>query len=89
MLEQINTTIENELMRFPRGSRGSAQNIFRAIYQMTRASSLGRKDLWSGSASECEEAAVGIVRRTHPGFVPRRVSHGVTCGYVSGSKSPS
>jgi len=73
MLERINKTIGSELAHFPRGARGSAQNIFRAIYQMTRASSLGRKDPWSGSASECEEAAVGIVRRTHPGFVPECV----------------
>jgi hypothetical protein len=73
VLEQINRTIENELAHFPHGSSGSAQNIFRAIYQMTRASSLGRTDPWSGSASECEEAAVRIVRQTHPTFVPGRV----------------
>jgi hypothetical protein len=74
MLEQINRTVKNELVHFPRSSRGSAQNIFRAIYQMTRASSLGRKYAWSGSASECEEAAVKIVRQTHPTFGPERVS---------------
>lgn len=74
MLEQINMTIDGELAHFPRSSRGSAQNIFRAVYQMTRASSLGRKDPWSGSASECEEVAVRIVRQTHPTFVPEHVS---------------
>lgn len=74
MLEQINRTIKNELVHFPRGPRGSAQNIFRAIYQMTRASSLGRKRAWSGTTAECEEAAVRLVRQTYPTFVPERVS---------------
>lgn len=73
MLKRINDIVGGELARYPHSARGSAQNIFRAVYQMTRASSLGRKDQWSGSASECEEIATRIVRRTHPTFVPERI----------------
>jgi hypothetical protein len=70
MLPKINRVVGIELRRYPRGKRGSAQNVFRAVYQMVRASSLGHKEPWSGSASECEALATILVRETHPHFVP-------------------
>jgi hypothetical protein len=70
MLARINRAVGFELCRYPRGGRGSAQNVFRAAYQMLRASSLGRKESWSGSAEECEALATTTVRETRPRFVP-------------------
>ena len=73
MLKKIDETVSRELVRYPRGSRRSAQNLFRAIYQMVRAASLGRKEPWSGSAAECAAWAAAIVRRHHPGFTPQTI----------------
>jgi hypothetical protein len=70
MLAEINRVVGLELRRYPHGGRGSAQNVFRAVYQMLRASSLGHKESWSGSAGECGALATVIVRETHPRFVP-------------------
>jgi hypothetical protein len=70
VLDRINKTVGRELVRYPRGPRGSAQNIFRAVYQMVRASSLGQRDSWSGSADACAAWAAMIVRQSHPGFAP-------------------
>jgi hypothetical protein len=74
MLATINSTVGYELTRYPRATRGSAQNLFRAAYQMLRASSLGRKEPWSGSASNCAMQATMIVGQNHPGFVPVAIS---------------
>ena len=74
MLATINSTVGHELARYPRATRGSAQNLFRAVYQMLRASSLGRREPWSGSASDCAIQATMIVRQNHPGFVPVSVA---------------
>ncbi|HEX4838672.1 MAG TPA: hypothetical protein VFV03_09145 [Solirubrobacteraceae bacterium] len=71
MLDTINQTVGQELALYPRGPRASAQNIFRAVYQMMRASSLGQKEPWSGSSDDCAAWATRIVRETHPGFVPQ------------------
>lgn len=70
MLEWINRTVDRELVCYPRGPRKSAQNIFRAAYQMLRTASLGQKDPWSGSAEDCAMHAVAIVREAHPDFAP-------------------
>lgn len=70
MLRNINETVGRELEHYPRGARGSAQNLFRAIYQMVRASSLGSKEPWSGSGAECAARATTIIRQAHPGFTP-------------------
>jgi hypothetical protein len=43
MIATINSTVGYELTCSPRATRGSAQNLFRAAYQMLRASSLGPK----------------------------------------------
>lgn len=73
MLEDVNATVARELARYPRGAHGSGQNLFRAVYQMERAASLGRKQLGSMSAAEVVERAVSQVRQEHPGFVPETV----------------
>lgn len=70
MLAEINETVSRELARYPRSTRGSAQNLFRAVYQMERTSSLGRKELRTGSAAECAARAAAFVRVRHPGFTP-------------------
>ena len=70
MLGRINRTVARELTHYPRGERKSAQNVFRAVYQMLRASSLGQKEPWSGSAKDCAMQAIAIARETHPEFVP-------------------
>jgi hypothetical protein len=70
MLATINSTVARELARYPRDARGSAQNLFRAVYQMLRTSSLGRNEAWTGSASDCAAQATMIVRQSHPGFDP-------------------
>lgn len=70
VLDRINETVGRELVRYPRGPRGSVQNIFRAVYQMVRTSSLGHKEPWSGSADDCAAWATIIVRQGHPGFAP-------------------
>jgi hypothetical protein len=74
ILATINSAVGYELTRYPRATRGSAQNLFRAAYQMLRASSLGRKEPWSGSASDCAMQATMIVRQNHPEFVPVSIS---------------
>lgn len=74
VLDRINETVRRELVRYPRGPRGSVQNIFRAVYQMVRTSSLGQKEPWSGSADDCAASATMIVRQGHPTFAP------LTCG---------
>jgi hypothetical protein len=73
MLDEINGTVKRELVRYPRGSRGSAQNLFRAVYQMVRTSSLGRKEPWSGSPAECAALAAAIICEHHPGFTPSTI----------------
>jgi len=70
MLAWINRTVARELTCYPREARKSAQNIFRAVYQTLRASSLGQKEPWSGSAEDCAMQATTTMRQTHPGFVP-------------------
>jgi hypothetical protein len=74
MLTTINGTVGHELACYPRAARGSAQNLFRAVYQMLRASSLGSKEPWSESASDCAMQATMIVRQNHPGFVPDSIA---------------
>jgi hypothetical protein len=73
VLKKINETVSRELVRYPRGPRGSAQNLFRAVYQNARTSSLGRKESWSLSATECAAWATAFIRQHHPGFSPQTI----------------
>ncbi len=68
-LIEINAVVASELWLFPRGARGSGENLFRSVYQMVRANSLGRKAERTG-AGACLRSAVEIVLQYEPQLEP-------------------
>jgi hypothetical protein len=64
----MTTRLREELGYYPRGNRGSAQNVFRSVYQMARMNSMGRKAELPNSATAVREFALGLVRKLFPGF---------------------
>lgn len=62
--------ISRELARFPRGTRGSAQNHFRAVFWEARAHGLGRRATIPPTFDAAVDLATQIIRRDFPGFIP-------------------
>lgn len=73
-LRQMNYIVASELPRWPRGPRGSDQNMFRFAYSVYRMSSLSRKPMIACSAAAAMGAALRIVRRMPPASRPRSPS---------------
>ena len=69
-LRQMNSQVRAELARYPRGRRASAQNVYRAIYQMLRMHSLGAKSTIPDSAAVVCQFALRLASQEFPGFVP-------------------
>ena len=67
-LRQMNAIVAAELKRWPRGPRGSAQNLFRAVYQCMRMNSLGKRA--EIATADVLGEAVRLVRLDFPGFRP-------------------
>lgn len=68
-LTRMNAIVIQELRRFPRGLRGSLQNLFRAVFWCYRMNSLGRRpEVFS--AAEAHEKALHLIRRIDASFVP-------------------
>jgi len=70
-LREMNFVVTRELLRWPRGPRGSAQNVFRFAYSAYRLNSLGRRPVIACSTAAAVEAALRSVRKDVPGFTPR------------------
>lgn len=61
---EMSETVQAELAMFDRGIRGSAQRLFRAVYQMRRMNSLGSSPERPGETSDdVREWATAYVRR--------------------------
>jgi hypothetical protein len=69
-LREMNAVVAGELLAFPRGPRGSAQNMFRMTYALYRMNSLGKKPEIPRSASAARLNALRITRGYHPRFEP-------------------
>ena len=60
----------NEFVRFPRGTRGSLQNLFRMIWWNVRMNSLGRRPEAGRSLAEVDAYALKLMRDFYPDFGP-------------------
>jgi hypothetical protein len=63
-------TVHRELDHFPRGSRGSPQNYFRAIFWAVRAHGLGRRATIPPTFDAALGLATRLIRQHFPDFVP-------------------
>lgn len=64
-LAEMNAIVRAELDAFDRGSRGSAQRLFRGAYQMRRMNSLGESAERPGETSrDVLDWVIAYVRRT-------------------------
>jgi predicted RecB family nuclease len=66
---ELNRTVVAELERYPRGPKGSSQNRFRSLYQMTRSMTFYQPGY---DASVCEREVVAEVQELDPSFVLRK-----------------
>ena len=67
-MSAMHARVSWELASFPRGERGSSQNIFRAAYAAFRLNSLGRRPQIANSAAAAFRAALAAVRTFDPTF---------------------
>jgi hypothetical protein len=81
-VQDVRALVKEELKRYPRG--GASQNLFRAVYEMTRLHGLSRKSTIPGTPEAAHDAALETVRKQHPDFEPRIIDP----GYLS-DMSPS
>ncbi|MEY9861547.1 hypothetical protein ABH935_007188 [Catenulispora sp. GAS73] len=68
--DEIREIISEELRHIPRGDRGSAQNVLRSTYKITRAHSLKPGSEVPDSPDLVMEHAVASVRIQYPDFEP-------------------
>ena len=73
MLRAMIAIVTGELKQWPRGPRGSAQNLFRLAFWAYRMNSLGRHAAISCSAAAAADAALSMVHKDFPGFQPTYV----------------
>jgi hypothetical protein len=73
-MSTIHALVKAELERYPRGARGSSQNLFRAAYAAFRLNGLVRRPQITDSALAALDSAVAAVRRIDSGFVPSVVT---------------
>ncbi len=59
-----------ELAHVPRGSRGSAQNLYRMVFYAYRMNSLGKHPQIVRSAAAAHAQALRTTRSYYPGFTP-------------------
>jgi hypothetical protein len=70
----MNGRVQQVLARYPRGSRGSAQNEFRMVLAAMLKNSLGRRPEIFGSTEEIVAQAISLLHRIgRPGFTPATV----------------
>lgn len=67
-LREMNALIAGELLSIPRGPHGSAQNMYRMVYQLSRMNGLGRKPEIARSAAAAHATALRVTRSHYPGF---------------------
>jgi hypothetical protein len=58
----MNAVVAHELRYYPRGPRGSSENVFRAVYQNLRMNSPGGRPAVPNSAGAVRHAAVRLMR---------------------------
>lgn len=68
-VQDVRALVKEEMKRYPRG--GASQNLFRAVYEMTRLHGLSRKSTIPGTPEAAHDAALETVRKQHPDFAPR------------------
>lgn len=66
--------IEKELEMIPKGEKGSAQNIFRSIYEMVRETNL--KDNLTQTRAESFKQALEQMHQNYPDFKPKLINPG-------------
>jgi hypothetical protein len=67
---QQNKIAKTELAYYPRGPRGSDQNIMRMGFVLARRNALGRKAQIARNVDASHEVALRAVRRGNPDFAP-------------------
>lgn len=67
---EMNAIVAQELVAYPRGPRGSHQNVFRSVYQNLRMNSLGAHPEVRGGPGAVEREALRIVQNHFPNFAP-------------------
>jgi hypothetical protein len=70
-VEQMRAAVADDLKSYPRGPRGSDQNMFRAALAAARLNSLGRDPHLAPSVEAARELALRIVRQTSADFEPQ------------------
>ena len=68
-VRQMRTLIDQELGRYPQGD--APQNLFRALYEMTRLYGVGRKATFPCTPEAAHDLALEAVRRRYPDFEPQ------------------
>lgn len=69
-LREMNALVAGELLTTPRGPHGSAQNLYRMVYAISRMNSLGRKPQIPCLAAAAHANALRITRSYYPEFKP-------------------
>lgn len=67
---QQNKIAKTELAYYPRGPRGSDQNIMRMVFVLARRNALGRKPQIARNVDASHQVALRAVRRGNPDFAP-------------------
>jgi hypothetical protein len=61
-------TVRTELVQVPRADRGSAQNLYRAVFWAARMNSLGRSPQIPPTREAAQELAIAVVRSSRAEF---------------------
>jgi hypothetical protein len=67
---QQNEITQTELAYYPRGPRGSEQNIMRSAFVIARRNGLGRKPQIGRSVDAAHDIALRVMRTGNPDFLP-------------------
>jgi hypothetical protein len=68
-LRRMRETVREELKRIPRGD--IEQNLFRAMYQVGRMNSMGKKAENPDSKEAVMKSCLEFYKKKHPNFEPR------------------
>lgn len=68
-LKKMRETVHEELKHIPRGS--IQQNMFRALYEMARMESMGKKARTPNSRQAVMKACLDHYKKTEPNFEPQ------------------
>ena len=68
---QQNKIAKTELAYYPRGPRGSDQNLMRMAFVLARRNALGRRPQIARNVDASHSVALRVVRRGNPDFTPK------------------